>query len=134
MSDLPLATADKPSSDNDMTNMDTSVFYVLINQNNQLLARSGEWLGTKQEKLLYRSKFKDEAINLKVDHAVKQPDMRLRLIEVTMNEGKLIFEPDHDLVDFVAPPAVDTETLNAEPSKTIDNTNDSVEAEPRYRR
>lgn len=132
MSDLPLATADKPSSDNDVTNVDSSVFYVLVNQNNQLLARSGEWLGTKQEKLLYRSKFKDEAINLKVDHAVKQPDMRLRLIEVTMNEGKLVFEPDHDLVEFVAPPVIDAQTVDTEPNKTTDdNTDESLEAEPK---
>ena len=101
-------------------------FFLLVNQDQQLLARSGEWLGTRQEKLLYRSQYRDEAINLKVDHAVKQPDMRLRIIEVTMSEGKMDFTAHADLVDYVAPPVVESnddesigteEDLDAEQNK-----------------
>lgn len=64
--------------------------YVIQNQHKLFLDKHGEWVDGSDSQTLYRTAHKDEAINVKVEHAVRSPELRLTLVPVTTNErGRL---------------------------------------------
>lgn len=60
--------------------------YVIQNQHKLFLDKHGEWVDGSDSQTLYRTAHKDEAINVKVEHAVRSPELRLTLVPVTTNE------------------------------------------------
>ena len=54
--------------------------FLLQNQYDQYLSKSGEWLDGADSKTLYRTVHKDEVINQKVEVAVKQADTRAKIV------------------------------------------------------
>lgn len=70
----------------------TEVF-LLKNQHGNFLEKSGEWVNPTQSKSLYRTLHKDEAINQKVELAVKNADLRVEITTGQVSpEGKLILQ------------------------------------------
>lgn len=68
-----------------------SEVYLLKNQHDEYLEKSGEWVLDGDSKSLYRTEHKDEAINMKVEFSVKKPDIRITLEKARYDEkGKLV--------------------------------------------
>lgn len=63
----------------------TTVF-LLINQEHLLLEKSGNWGYGNDLRAIYRTPHHDEAINQKVELTVKNPDLRMRIIEAQLDE------------------------------------------------
>lgn len=64
--------------------------FLLKNQHNAYLDKSGNWISEGDSKTLFRTEHKDEIINQKVEISVKQPDIRVESISVGIDEkGKL---------------------------------------------
>ena len=61
---------------------DSLLMYVIRNQNQLFLSKSGEWLSHHEVKSLFRTEFKDEAVNQKIELTVKDAELRLNVIEV----------------------------------------------------
>lgn len=67
-----------------------STVYLLQNQYSHFLDRSGDWVTSENNQSLYRTTYKDEAINQKVEFSVKNPQLRITITEASVNEkGKL---------------------------------------------
>lgn len=67
--------------------------YLLQNQHNEFFNKSGDWLAGGDSKTLYRSKYKDEAINQKVEFSVKNPKLRINLVKgIQKTNGRVIVE------------------------------------------
>lgn len=67
--------------------------YLLQNQHNEFFSKSGDWLAGGDSKALYRSKYKDEAINQKVEFSVKNPKLRISLVKGMQKvNGRVIVE------------------------------------------
>lgn len=64
--------------------------YLLKNQNDEFLDRSGEWVRSADEKTLFKTVHKDEAINQRVEYTVKNPELRIYIETAAVNDdGKL---------------------------------------------
>ncbi len=64
--------------------------YLLKNQNDEFLDRSGEWVKSGDEKTLFKTIHKDEAINQRVEYTVKNPELRIFIETAAVNDdGKL---------------------------------------------
>ena len=63
-----------------------SIVYLLQNQHEQFLSKSREWVDGKAGGTLYRTEYKDEAINQKVEFSVKQADLRITLVEARIGK------------------------------------------------
>lgn len=92
-----------------------SIVYLLKNQHNHYLDRAGEWVHPDSGKTLFRTVYKDEAINQKVEHTVKDPELRLMVTEASLGDkGKLhIKESDLPTTPFEAPVDVPEEMKDA---------------------
>jgi len=75
--------------------------YILKNQHQAFLDKSNEWISAGERKQLFRTVHKDEAINMKVEWAVKHPDVRIEIVAVEVDEKGL------PLVDLPRPVKVD---------------------------
>lgn len=64
--------------------------FLLQNQDALYLSKSGEWQSSGDTKTLFRTQFKDEAINHKVEFSVKQPEIRIKIIQAELDANKLI--------------------------------------------
>lgn len=60
--------------------------FILQNQHQQYMDKHGEWVDGRESQMIYRTPHKDEAINLKVEHTVRHPDLRLRVISVKLDD------------------------------------------------
>lgn len=60
--------------------------FVIKNQYDAFLDKSGDWVSSELAKTLYRTPNKDEAINQKVEIAVKDPHQRLELISANLDD------------------------------------------------
>lgn len=69
--------------------------YILKNQNNEFLDKSGGWATIHETKSFYRTPHKDEALNQKVEFSVKRPELRIA-IETAQAEpnGKVTVNED----------------------------------------
>lgn len=64
--------------------------YLLKNQKDEFLDRSGDWVKSGDEKTLFKTIHKDEAINQRVEYTVKNPEMRIFIETAAVNDnGKL---------------------------------------------
>ncbi len=64
--------------------------FLLQNQYKAYLGKSGNWISEGDSKTLFRTKYKDEVINQKVEIAVKHPDLRIEAVSIAVDEkGKL---------------------------------------------
>ncbi len=94
--------------------------FIIKNQNNEYLDKSGEWVSTDAKKTFYNTAFKDEAINQKVEYTVKQPELRLSIEKVEINEkNNLILAEQESLATQVIGEEVHT-TLDASNSADVE--------------
>lgn len=67
--------------------------YLLTDQHNQFLNKEGHWLPLTEAKqhpaTLFRTPLKDEAINQKVEYVVKNPELRIALATVPVDDKGL---------------------------------------------
>ena len=61
--------------------------YLLKNQHNEYLEKSGEWAAVTNTKSLYRSQYKDEVVNQKVEIAMKNIQLRIEIVETRLAEN-----------------------------------------------
>ena len=99
--------------------------YVLRNSRDEFLDKSGEWISGGDIKSLYRTEHKDEALNKKVDFAVKHPDVRIRIVDAEQGAPNELVLPDDALlpskplareetpeqIDSLLPPEDQTESI-----------------------
>ena len=84
--------------------------FLLQNQYDQYLSKSGEWLDGADSKTLYRTVHKDEAINQKVEVAVKQADTRAKIVNgFQLPNGQVILSENEPLPIAPEPEIVSTE-------------------------
>lgn len=57
----------------------TNVF-IIQNQNGLLLSKQGDWVDGVNAGQVYRTLYKDEAVNVKVELSVRDPGLRLRIL------------------------------------------------------
>ena len=53
---------------------------ILRNQHDEFLTKAKEWIAAGDSKTLYRTEFRDEIINEKVELTVKHPELRMSII------------------------------------------------------
>lgn len=113
----------------------TEVF-LLKNQHGNFLEKSGEWVNPTQSKSLYRTLHKDEAINQKVELAVKNADLRVEITTGQVGpEGKLILQhcdiPLEMPAADIAAAAEEASSLDREMSQSdSEQTAEQEQAEP----
>lgn len=64
--------------------------YIIRNQHQLYLDKQGAWVDGSDSHQLYRTRFKDEAINTKVELSVRQPELRLTLVAGVLDERSQI--------------------------------------------
>lgn len=64
-----------------------TTIYILKNQYNLFLAKSGDWTTPKtHDRSIFSTPHKDEAINTKIELSVKEADLRITLIETRLSD------------------------------------------------
>lgn len=79
----------------------TDVF-IIQNQHHQFLDKHGTWVESGDSAQLYRTAHRDEAINIKVEHSVRDPNLRLSIRPCRLDaKGRLQIMADieHSSVD-----------------------------------
>ena len=79
-----------------------SDIFLIANQHGYFLAKSGDFIHPRETKNLYKTPFKDEAINKKVDFAVKSAELRLHIVTAPHDDKGLPQLPD----DYLSVPDV----------------------------
>lgn len=111
-----------------------SIVYLLKNQHNHYLDKSGEWVSGEHQKTLYRTAHKDEAINQKVEFSVKNFELRISIFEVSLDDrGNIAFQPeDIELLTPLETESAEADMFDEAHSAQSDNTiSPSVEEESR---
>lgn len=103
-----------------------SIVYLLKNQHDHYLDKSGEWVSAENARTLYRALYKDEALNRKVEFSVKNSDLRISIFEAALNDKGNIELSDDEALGQISTQsdAFDLSAANAE-HKDIDD----IEAE-----
>lgn len=71
-----------------------SQVYIITNQYDQFLDKRSQWVDQADTSVLYRTPHKDEAINIMVEHSVKNPDARAKIVTCELNQkGQLALVP-----------------------------------------
>lgn len=60
--------------------------YILQNNDRLFLNKHKEWVDSSEAASLYRTTFRDDAINTKVEITVKAPNFRISIISCTLND------------------------------------------------
>lgn len=107
----------------------TEVF-IIQNHDQSYLSKHGDWTDGSDANQLYRTHHKDEAVNMKVEQSVRNPQLRLSVVTGQLNEKghlqlnrpsscpsidsepEVLFNTDH------TPPANSEPTLTAGETKT----------------
>lgn len=63
-----------------------STLYLICNETNHFLAKSGEWTDTLRVNVVYRTVHKDEALNQLLEINAKDIGLRLRIVEASYTE------------------------------------------------
>jgi len=106
-----------------------STVYILKNQRNEFLDKSGNWVGGENSKSLYRSAHKDEAINQKVEFSVKQAALRISVSEAKLlDAGKLELSEEDLQAVIIMEDQTDTPHQDSEPpSPTLTDDEGEIE-------
>lgn len=73
--------------------------YIIRNQHQLYLDKQGTWVDGSDSHQLFRSRFRDEAINTKVELSVRHPELRLTLVPGVLDErGHLSLAPPPECV------------------------------------
>lgn len=64
----------------------TDDIFVIQNQDALFLSKHGDWIDGHNPHLVFRTHHKDEAVNVRVEHSVRDPFLRLRIITCATNE------------------------------------------------
>lgn len=103
--------------------------YLLKNQDNQYLNKSGEWVPGENQKSLYRSIYKDEALNQKAEFSVKNFELRITIAEAKLDEkGRIMLDDLDDLDDNMHAPN-NSKAENPEPELALDDSHITDSAE-----
>ncbi|WP_086934067.1 hypothetical protein [Agarilytica rhodophyticola] len=70
--------------------------YLLKNQHNEYLDKSGEWVVGDNQKSLFRSVYKDEALNQKAEFSVKNFELRITITEAEIDEKGRVILAEHE--------------------------------------
>ncbi len=93
--------------------------YILKNQYDLFLDKHGEWVDQADPSVLYRTVHRDEAINVKVEHTVKHPDLRIQVQACALNErGQLVLQavsPKTDTIDSMLGETFESDRENVVP-------------------
>jgi len=92
--------------------------FVLCNQHQHFLTKSGEWNSGEDNRALYRTPHKDEAINQMVELTVKQPELRIQIVSVSQTERGLLKLPKTATSDAEAAAASEYSGTDADPLET----------------
>ncbi len=77
--------------------------YILKNQHNHFLLKSGEWAPPKNnDRSLFNTQHKDEAINTKIEISVKDADIRVTIVEAQLNDKKAPIIDEKYFADITA--------------------------------
>ena len=90
--------------------------YILQNQQQFFLGKSGEWLDGREPALLFRCEFKDEALNQLFEANSRDHSLRIQLLECEANAKKHPAIPAEALPPlplFEADPEADNSTDDA---------------------
>lgn len=60
--------------------------FIIQNHDRTYLTKHGEWADGTETSQLFRSSHKDEAINTKVEQSVRNPRLRLRIINAELTD------------------------------------------------
>ncbi|MBC6906245.1 hypothetical protein DWB84_12305 [Saccharophagus sp. K07] len=63
-----------------------SEMYIIRNQDHFYLSKQGEWVDGSDSHGLFRTAYKDEAINVKVELSVRDPHLRLTIVPGVLDE------------------------------------------------
>lgn len=104
-----------------------SIVYLLQNQHEQFLSKSREWVDGKAGGTLYRTEYKDEAINQKVEFSVKQADLRITLVEARIGKDghPELLQGSND--DHASPPE-NSPTLSSPPEDDSNSASADLES------
>jgi hypothetical protein len=70
--------------------------FIFQNQNDQFLNKNNEWVDGSESQSLLKTLFKDEALNIKAEQSVKNPELRLRIVSCNISDkGHLQFGVTH---------------------------------------
>ncbi|WP_444899494.1 hypothetical protein ACJJIX_07110 [Microbulbifer sp. VAAC004] len=78
--------------------------YVLTNQHQQFLSKSGEWLDGREPNKLFRSEHKDVAINQMFEANTRDVGLRIELLQCALNPKAQPLIPEEALADLSAAP------------------------------
>ena len=101
--------------------------YILKNQFDLFLDKHGQWVDHADPASLYRTVHKDEAINIMVEHSVKNPELRIKVETCGLNhKGHLALTDEFSSAAGIDPMA---EHLFADEGDIADGSNieESVE-------
>lgn len=80
-----------------------SEVYIIRNQDHLYLDKQGEWVDGCDSHRLFRTAYKDEALNMKVELSVRHPQLRLTLVPGALDDkGHLVLsgsEPASSAID-----------------------------------
>ncbi|MFA0810451.1 hypothetical protein [Microbulbifer epialgicus] len=74
--------------------------YVLTNQHQQFLSKSGEWLDGREPNKLFRSEHKDVAINQMFEANTRDVSLRIELLQCELNTKGHPLVPEDSLADI----------------------------------
>ena len=102
--------------------------YVIQNQHAHFLDKNGEWSNGRENQSVYRTLHKDEAINVKVEQSVRNPELRLRVIPCALNDKgqpQITVQAPDDTAPAVDPAPTDSfsageETANQQAPLALD--------------
>lgn len=104
-----------------------SKVYIVTNQHGHFINKHREWVDGRDPKLLFRSKHKDEAINLVFELSSKDISLRAEAIEAELDDRD---QPTVEVTSFI-PTAKELEAENAgnEPGGDAQGTEEGEQAE-----
>jgi len=85
-----------------------SEVFILQNQHQQFLDKSGLWVDGSEATALAKTNHKDEALNLKAEQSVRHPELRIQILSCPTNHKG---QPKIDVPDMAETnePLCDTE-------------------------
>lgn len=89
-----------------------NTIYLLQNQHKRLLNKQREWVDGREASTLFRTPYRDEALNQLIEVNARDYTLRIRILECSLNERGIPLLKDEDLPPLgepssAPPPAVD---------------------------